>query len=153
MGDNLGGQYERDGYVVVRGLISPDAIDRLLSVYRSTVLHSQKPFFRQSTNRWTRTELNVFGHAKDSYRDPHDLPDYASFSTALRDLICASNVQETLRAITSHQDHNVVQSMFFDQNVGTPPHQDWYYLDSLPNGHLLAGWFALEDIHEDAGRF
>ena len=43
--------------------------------------------------------------------------------------------------------------MFFDQNTETPAHQDWYYLDSLPNGHLLAGWFALEDIQEAAGRF
>lgn len=43
--------------------------------------------------------------------------------------------------------------MFFDQNTKTPAHQNWYYLDSLPNGHLLAGWFALEDTQEAAGRF
>jgi phytanoyl-CoA dioxygenase PhyH len=41
----------------------------------------------------------------------------------------------------------------FDANTATPAHQDWWYLDSIPNGHLLAAWIALEDIEEDAGRF
>ena len=118
-----------------------------------TVLPSTKPFFRQSTNRWTRTKRNQYGHATDSYRDPHDYPDYPEFCTAIRDVVCATGVQAALSALTDAKSHNVVQSMLFDQNTNTPAHQDWYYLDSLPNGHLLAGWFALEDIHEDAGRF
>ena len=44
-------------------------------------------------------------------------------------------------------------SMFFDQNVGTPAHQDCYYLESLPISNLTAAWIALEDIDEKAGRF
>ena len=43
--------------------------------------------------------------------------------------------------------------MFFDKSTGTVPHQDYYYLDTDPPGHLVAGWFALEDIQEDAGAF
>jgi phytanoyl-CoA hydroxylase len=43
--------------------------------------------------------------------------------------------------------------MLFDANTETPPHQDWWYLDSIPNGQLQSSWIALEDIHEDAGRF
>jgi phytanoyl-CoA hydroxylase len=153
MADSLHEQYRRDGYCVVRGLVPNDAIDRLLTIYRSTVLHSKQPFFRQSTNRWTRTKLNPYGHATDSYRDPHDYPDYPEFCTAIRDVLCGTDIQAALRDITQSAEHSVVQSMLFDQNTATPAHQDWYYLDSLPNGHLLAGWFALEDIHEDAGRF
>jgi phytanoyl-CoA hydroxylase len=145
--------YARDGYCVVRGLIPHESIDRLLEIYRATVLRSKKPFFRQSTNRWTHTKLNTYGHSTDSFRDPHDYPDYPSFCTAMRDVLCATPVQEALTKVTESPAHNVVQSMLFDQNTNTPAHQDWYYLDSLPNGHLLAGWFALEDIHEDAGRF
>ena len=153
MQESLHDTYEKQGYVVVRDLIPHDTIDRLLDVYRATVLRSDKPFFRQSTNRWTYTKLNTYGHAKDSFRDPHDYPDYPSFCSAIRDVLCATPVQEALTTITNSPAHNVVQSMLFDQNTNTPPHQDFYYLDSLPNGHLLAGWFALEDIHEDAGRF
>jgi phytanoyl-CoA hydroxylase len=43
--------------------------------------------------------------------------------------------------------------MLIDANTATPPHQDCWYLDSVPNGHLLAAWIALEDIEEAAGRF
>lgn len=153
MADSLHAEYERDGYCIVRGLVAHDAIDRLLEIYRATVLHSTKPFFRQSTNRWTRTKLNRYGHATDSYRDPHDYPDYPEFCTAIRDILCSERVRAALTDITQSPAHNVVQSMLFDQNTNTPAHQDWYYLDSMPNGQLLAGWFALEDIHEDAGRF
>jgi phytanoyl-CoA hydroxylase len=42
--------------------------------------------------------------------------------------------------------------MLFDQNT-TSPHQDWNYLDSRPNGHLIAGWIALEDIQPEGIRF
>jgi phytanoyl-CoA hydroxylase len=153
MPESLHEAYERDGYCVVRGLVAHGDIDRLIDVYRATVLESRKPFFRQSTNRWTHTKRNAYGHATDSFRDPHDYPDYPSFCAAIRDVLCASAVQQALEAITRSEAHRVVQSMLFDQNTNTPPHQDWYYLDSMPNGHLLAGWFALEDIHEDAGRF
>jgi ectoine hydroxylase-related dioxygenase (phytanoyl-CoA dioxygenase family) len=41
----------------------------------------------------------------------------------------------------------------FDANTAAAAHQDWWYLDSIPNGHLLAAWIGLEDIEEDAGGF
>jgi phytanoyl-CoA hydroxylase len=145
--------YVREGYCVVRGLVPEAAIDRVLAIYGESVLPSQKPFFRQSTNRWTRTRVNRFGHALDSFRDPHDYPAYSVFCGAVRDLLCCTEIQQCLRGITHGTDHSLVQSMMFDQNTTTPPHQDWYYLDSIPNGRLLAAWIALEDIHEDAGRF
>jgi phytanoyl-CoA hydroxylase len=151
--ESLHDKYVRDGYCIVKGLVPHDAIDRLLDVYRTTVLKSSKPFFRQSTNRWTYNRVSSHGYALDAYRDPHDYPDYPAFCARIRDVLCHTAVQQALREITQSSAHSVVQSMLFDQNTGTPPHQDWYYLDSMPNGHLLAGWFAMEDIHEDAGRF
>lgn len=46
-----------------------------------------------------------------------------------------------------------MQTMLFDANAATQPHQDWWYLDSVPRGHLIASWIALEDIDVRAGRF
>jgi phytanoyl-CoA hydroxylase len=43
--------------------------------------------------------------------------------------------------------------MLFDRSVGTIDHQDSWYLDTQPYGHLVAGWFSLEDIHPDSGPF
>src|SRR6185312_17127504 len=58
-----------------------------------------------------------------------------------------------LEEITGFDSFNLMQTMLFDANTATPAHQDWWYLDSVPRGHLLAGWFAMEDIDERAGRF
>jgi len=46
-----------------------------------------------------------------------------------------------------------VQSMYFEGNPATWPHQDCYYLDDDSPGRLLGAWIALEDIAEEAGRF
>ena len=46
-----------------------------------------------------------------------------------------------------------MQSLLFDLNRETLPHRDSDYLDSVPGGHALAVWIALEDIDERAGRF
>jgi len=58
-----------------------------------------------------------------------------------------------LREITGARDVRLMQSMLFDLNTATAPHQDCWYLDSVPSGRLLAAWIALEDIDERAGRF
>jgi phytanoyl-CoA hydroxylase len=42
--------------------------------------------------------------------------------------------------------------MFLDHSI-TEPHQDWVFLDSRPNGQLIAAWVALEDIHPEGIRF
>ncbi len=146
-------QYEEEGYCVIRGLVPASSIDALLDVYRETVLPSKQPFFRQNTNRWTRTNINSYGHATDSFRDVHDYPRHPRFCAAVKDILCAPAMQDALREVSGSAKHHLVQSMMFDQNTNTSAHQDWYFLDSMPNGHLFAGWFALEDIHEDAGRF
>jgi phytanoyl-CoA hydroxylase len=151
--DRPGDYYQAAGYYIYRKLIPYDAIDHLLATYRRTVLASSAPFFRQSTNRWARNKLSPHGYAVDSYRDVHDYPDHPTFCDAVRAVLCADEVRKALPQLTGHADHKVMQSMLFDLNTATPAHQDWYYLDSMPNGHLLAAWIALEDIHEQAGRF
>jgi phytanoyl-CoA hydroxylase len=47
----------------------------------------------------------------------------------------------------------LMQSMYFEGNTQTWPHQDSYYLDSEKIGSMAAAWFALEDIKPGAGRF
>jgi phytanoyl-CoA hydroxylase len=47
----------------------------------------------------------------------------------------------------------LVQSMYFDGNPVTWPHQDTYYLDAEEIGRMTAAWIAVEDIAPVAGRF
>jgi phytanoyl-CoA hydroxylase len=149
--------YQEQGYYIFKKLIPDDLIDNLIEEYKSRIVSSKAPFYRQST-RWQSNKISPHGYVVSPFMDTHcyDHPNqsiHGIFSEAVRRILCAQEVREALNQLTGSQQHNLVQSMLFDLNSATPPHQDWYYLDSIPNGHLIAGWFALEDIHEEAGRF
>jgi phytanoyl-CoA hydroxylase len=145
--------YEEQGYYIFRNLIPASLIDNLLAEYSEQILSSQDYFFRQSSNKWQKNEITDDGYCKQSFLDVHDYPNHTHFCEAALRVFCLTEVREALTLLTGAQENNLMQSMFFDLNAATPAHQDWYYLDSIPNGNLLAGWFALEDIHPEAGRF
>lgn len=145
--------YETQGYFVYRNLISPELIDALLAIYQDEIVPSQYPFFRQDTNKYEANQLNDFGYVKQAFLDVHDYQKFPTFSTAARNIFCSQEIQSALREVTGFASFNVMQTMLFDANTETSPHQDWWYLDSIPNGHLLGAWIALEDIDERAGRF
>lgn len=145
--------YDENGYYIFQGLIPESLVDNLLEIYESQILPSKNHFFRQSSNRWEKNQINEFGYCEESFLNVHDYPNYPAFDEAIKKIMCSPQVREALTQLTDSPEHNLMQSMLFDLNAATPAHQDWYYLDSIPSGHLLAGWFALEDIHEEAGRF
>ncbi len=145
--------YAENGYYIFQKLIPDSLIDTLLNIYNSEILPSKNYFFRQSSNRWEKNRINEFGYCEESFLNVHDYPNYPAFDAAIKKIIGSPQVREALTQLTGSPEHNLMQSMLFDLNAATPAHQDWYYLDSMPSGHLLAGWFALEDIHEEAGRF
>lgn len=145
--------YDENGFYIFQKLVPENLIDKFLDIYNSEIIESSNYFFRQSSNRWERNKRTDYGYCEESFLNVHDYPDYPGFCEAARQIFCLSQVREALTQLTGSAEHNLMQSMLFDLNAATPAHQDWYYLDSIPSGHLLAGWFALEDIHEDAGRF
>ncbi len=145
--------YDENGFYIFQKLVPENLIDKNLDIYNSEIIESSNYFFRQSSNRWERNKRTDYGYCEESFLNVHDYPDYPGFCEAARQIFCLSQVREALTQLTGSAEHNLMQSMLFDLNAATPAHQDWYYLDSIPSGHLLAGWFALEDIHEDAGRF
>ncbi|MCW7537297.1 phytanoyl-CoA dioxygenase family protein [Aquabacterium sp. A7-Y] len=145
--------YNQHGYVVLPGLVSEAKIDRLMDLYRRDILPSDSKFFRQSTNAYETNRINEHGYVAQSFLDVHAYKSFPEFREAVMEIYFAPEVLEALTRITGSARHNLMQSMLFDLNAATPPHQDWWYLDSVPNGHLLAAWIALEDIDERAGRF
>jgi phytanoyl-CoA hydroxylase len=151
--NNLKELYEANGYYIFEKLIPEPLIDKLLSLYETDILPSKAYFFRQSSNRWETNRISRYGYAEESFLNVHDYPNYPEFEEVAKQIFCSQAVREALAQLTGSPEHNLVQSMLFDLNTATHAHQDWYYLDSMPPGHLLAGWFALEDIHEEAGRF
>jgi phytanoyl-CoA hydroxylase len=145
--------YERSGFVVMPGLVSGHEIDAVVTRYQTEIRPSSHPFFRQNTNRYEANQHNDAGHVRQSFLDIHDYQKFPEFSAAVRSIVCGQALQSALETITGAAACNVMQTMLFDANTNTPPHQDWWYLDSVPNGHLLGAWIALEDIDARSGRF
>ena len=145
--------YQQDGYVIFKKLVPESLIQKVLACYQRDIVPSSRPFFRQSTYSYAKNELTDFGYVKESFLDIHDYQGYPEFSQTVRDIICSSGMQSALKKLVDCESLNLVQSMLFDANTGTQPHQEWWYLDTIPNGHLIIAWIALEDIDERAGRF
>jgi phytanoyl-CoA hydroxylase len=151
--DSLAAKYRDDGYAVARQVISRAKIEQLLALYQRRIVPSKGAFFRQNTNAYQPNERNAHGYVRQSFLDIHDYARYQDFSRAARDVFCDARLHETLRQVAGFERFNLMQTMLFDLNTATPAHQDWYYLDSVPHGNLIAAWIALEDIDERAGRF
>jgi len=151
--DSDAAHYAAQGYVVVRDLIPKSQVAQLLDLYAKQIAPSRHPFFRQNTNAYEPNKMSSRGHVRQSFLDIHDYRLFPEFSRAARDIFCAPSMMSALRRVARFESFALMQSMFFDLNTETPGHQDWYYLDTVPNGHLVAAWIALEDIDERAGRF
>jgi|SRR5277367_5812127 len=145
--------YARHGYAVVRNLVPRSNIQALLALYAGQIVPSQHRFFRQNTNTYEPNKLTQHGYVQQSFLDIHDYAKYAQFSRTAREIFCAPSMMEALRRVTGFVTFSLMQTMLFDRNTETPGHQDWYYLDTVPVGNLIAAWIALEDIDERAGRF
>lgn len=123
--------YDENGYYIFRKLIPGYLIDKLLEEYKTNILPSKAPFFRQSSNKWESHKISNHGYAEESFLNVHDYPNYPAFCDAAKTIFCSLEVKKALAEITGYEEHNLVQSMLFDMNTATPAHQDWYYLDSL----------------------
>jgi phytanoyl-CoA hydroxylase len=145
--------YARYGYVVVRGVVPRPQIKELRALYALRMVPSKYPFFRQSSNAYEPNKMNGHGYVRQSFLDIHDYARYPEFSRAARNIFCSPGLIGALRRVSGFETFALMQTMLFDLNTETPAHQDWYYLDSVPGGKLIAAWIALEDIDERAGRF
>lgn len=150
---NLKEYYQENGYVLSPQLIPNNLIKELVNIYNKEIVPSKHPFFRQNTNKYEANKVNEFGYVRQAFLDIHDYENFAEFSSVAKKIFCGAEIHQALKEITGAKACNLMQTMLFDANTETTPHQDWWYLDSVPNGHLLGAWIALEDIDEKAGRF
>jgi len=145
--------YARNGYVVVRNLLSDSKIDTFFTFYEQIKTSNRFLFFSQDTHLPIRPTLTPEGFLKNSMLNPASLKLWRGFSDAIEECLVDRNVIEALSTLSGADSHIMMQNMFFDKSTGTIEHQDHYYLDSDPAGQMVAAWYSLEDIHEDAGCF
>ena len=145
--------YEANGYVVIRGLVSPDACDRVRVLFDEEVRPYPGPLYRQGGPPVCRHVWNEHGQMMNALLNVQSLPpSLGKFRAAALDILTGTDVQDAARVLLLDKP-KLVQSMYFEANAATQAHQDPYYLDAERLGGMAAGWFALEDIAKEAGRF
>jgi phytanoyl-CoA hydroxylase len=146
--------YEREGYVVVRGLVDQAACEQMRGAFDQEV----KPFggfiYRQASANPERHVRTKHGYMLNSILNIHavDPRFFTTFRQRGADLITGPSLQAAVKAILG-EPGKIVQSMYFEGNPATWAHQDTYYLDSEKIGLMVGAWIALEDIEPGAGRF
>jgi phytanoyl-CoA hydroxylase len=146
--------FREQEYIVCRGALDDQAINSVVDLYHTHIIPSKRKYLRQN-GRWERNQMTPYGGVSNCLLNPHSFERDLNgrFADHILKLLSAPAVRQTLALISGKPvDFTVYQTMVFD-HTATPPHQDWNYLDSRPNGHLIAGWFALEDILPEGIRF
>lgn len=146
--------YATHGYVVLRGLLPRDATAAARAAYAAEI----KPFdgfiYRQTTAKAERHTLNDAGWVINPVLNVQSVSSrrFGGFRDAT--LACLTHPALTAAmTMLFNEPPKLVQSMYFEGNTSTWPHQDTYYLDSEKLGEMCAAWVALEDIAPNAGRF
>ena len=146
--------FDDNGYAIARSLISEELIDRTLYDLEKRKKSGHR-YFTQSTHTFVKySDLTDEGFLKESIQSPHKQYSAGSLRDSVKRIISDNAISDCLESISGGFDSFVVwQSMLFDKSVGTVEHADTWYLDTNPKGLMIAAWIALEDIHEDSGRF
>lgn len=152
--DAVKNYFERHGYVVIRGLVSRSMCDAVREAFASEVKPYDGYIYRQATANPEKHRFTDRGFMLNSILNIQDLDSrlFPGFKRRGLDVITHRNMQEAVSQLFG-EPGKIVQSMFFDGNSETWPHQDTYYLDSERLGTMVGAWIAVEDIAPGAGRF
>ena len=147
--------YLENGYVVVRNTIPKELCDAARAAFDKEVKNFKLPLYRQTASG--APEMHRYterGHMQNSILNVHDLRSdwFPDFKNVSLNVLTHERLQKALKAVLG-ESPQLVQSMYFEGNPATWPHQDTYYLDSEKIGSMVASWVAVEDIKPGAGRF
>jgi phytanoyl-CoA hydroxylase len=146
--------YYENGYVVLRGLMPKTLCDRANVSFEAEVRPFSGFIYRQASANPERHIFTKEGFMLNTILNVQSLDrrHFGSFRQAGLDLLTHANMQRAISTILG-EPGKLVQSMYFDGNPVTWPHQDTYYLDAEEIGRMTAAWVATEDIAPGAGRF
>lgn len=145
--------YDTHGYVVIEKLLNPAKIDDFFDAYEAIKRNPFFVYYSQSIHTPLRPKTTAEGYIQESMQNATQLKFFPRFSGAILNCLVDQNISAVLSILSGESSHAMYQNMFFDQSTGTIEHQDHYYLDTDPPGHLIGTWYALEDIHPEAGCF
>jgi phytanoyl-CoA hydroxylase len=146
--------YLENGYLVRPRLLRAELCELAVSSFRGEIKSYQGHLYRQASANPEKNRFDGAANVLNSLLNPVSVNSrrFPSFRAASNRLL-SDDLLFTAVAELLGEEGMLVQSMYFEANPATWPHQDSYYLDSEQPGRLLGAWIALEDISEAAGRF
>lgn len=146
--------FHDQGYVVIRGGAPAELCDQARAAFAGQIKKYPDFLYRQTGGNPERNRFNDRSFVMNPILNVQDVPTatLGDFRKKALKTICNDQVKAFLRTLFG-EDPKLVQSMYFEGNSQTWPHQDTYYLDSEKIGTMVAAWYAVEDIQPGAGRF
>lgn len=129
-------KWSKDGYLILPGLIEPDAIDAVWAGYQSAIATG-------------RIELPV---ESAGARDPHPgrfLNPHKRAGEFCR-ILKHSGLLSAIRLLMEREP-KVLQTIASHKGSEQAEHSDSIHMTTYPIGYLSAAWIAFEDIHPDSG--
>ena len=146
--------FAAQGYVVRPGLLDADSCANALAEFRREVKSYGGHLYRQASANPEPHRFDAAGNMLNSLLNPVSVSSrrFPRFRAASERLLADDRLFAAAEELLGERAM-IVQSMYFEANPATWPHQDAYYLDAERPGSLIGAWIALEDIEERAGRF
>jgi len=146
--------YEEQGYVVIRRLIPAERCDEAQAAFAEEVRDYPGFIYRQATANPERHLKSEYGYMLNSILNVHcmDPRRFPTFRRRGTELVTSHSLRRACEILLG-EPGKLVQTMYFEGNPATWPHQDTYYLDAEKLGGLVGAWIAVEDVAPGAGRF
>lgn len=141
-------QYERDGYIVARGLFSPAEIAEIRDAFMNQAAAGCVENLFELNARLAETDPLA---RYPRVMQPHRYPDLEVGRVAMK-YLCDPRVAQWITTITG-VPHLVAQSMFYFKPPtarGQALHQDNFYLQVKP-GTCMAAWTAVDPATQENG--
>lgn len=146
--------YAENGFVVRRNVIPAELCDGVRQAFFKEVKNHKGYFYRQASGLAEKHKFTDHHYMLNAVMNIQDLnkKQFGTFQKLGIEILTHPNIRTVLNALIQGEAI-VAQTMYFEGNPATWPHQDKDYLDATQAGAMVAAWVALEDIHPGAGRF
>ncbi len=148
------GYFQQNGYLVRPGLIDESLCFQAAACFDKEIKSYGGHLYRQASANPEKHEFNAAGKVMNPLLNPLSVNSrrFPLFRAISEKLLSSGKLFGAVEEIYT-EPAVLVQSMYFEGNPGTWPHQDGYYLDADTPGQLIGAWIALEDIDARVGRF
>lgn len=146
--------YIDNGFIVQRNVIPGQLCDMVRQAFMKEVKSHKGFFYRQASGLAEKHKFTDHHYMLNAVMNVQDLDhkQFGSFQELGLKILTHPNIRAVLNALMQ-SEAIVAQTMYFEGNPATWPHQDKDYLDATQPGAMVAAWVAIEDIQPGAGRF